>query len=211
MFTGIIQEIGQVLNVESKGGKEFTVSCSQTVDQLKIGDSVAVNGACQTATHISSNSFSFYSSTETLSLTNLDQLKKGDRVNLERPLTVNTLLDGHLVQGHVDGTGKIDKIEKHPNEYHISINCSDDLLRYMIQKGSVAVDGVSLTINKLYDNGFSLTLIPTTVEKTLFQYNKPGDIVNLEVDLFAKYVERFMTLKTKSPLTKDFLSEHGFV
>ncbi len=212
MFTGIIQEIGHVGRVEVRDGKVLTVSSGAILDQLKIGDSVSVNGACQTATHIDKDSFTFYSSPETLSLTNLNQLKVGDPVNLERPLSLNSLLDGHLVQGHVDGTGVIRKLQRGQGATDIHISCSKDLLKYMIHKGSIAVDGVSLTINQLYEDSFLLTAIPITFEKTVFQYRKPGDPVNIEVDLFAKYVEKLlMSSGSEGRLTKDFLSEHGFI
>lgn len=211
MFTGIIQEIGQVLKVEADEGKLITVSCQKTLNQLNGGDSISINGACQTATATTSNSFSFYSSTETLSLTNLNHLRHGNYVNLERPLSLNSLLDGHLVQGHVDNTGVIQAIQKKGGEFTIRIGCPKNLLSYMIQKGSIAIDGVSLTINELYGDRFSLTIIPITFEKTIFQYRKVGDIVNIEVDFFAKYVEKFVTGKgSQGNITRDFLSEHGF-
>jgi len=203
--------MGSVARVESRGGKHFTISCREIPHQLKEGDSVAVNGACQTATIINEASFSFFSSTETLSLTNLDHLKPGDFVNLERPLSLTTLLDGHMVQGHVDGTGIIHSLQKKQEEYIIRITCSHELLRYMIKKGSVAVDGVSLTINELYEDGILLTLIPLSFEKTIFQYRSPGDRVNIETDIIAKYIERFHTYTpATSRLTEDFLKDHGF-
>ncbi len=212
MFTGIIQEIGHVRRVETHNGKILTVSSSVMLDQLKTGDSISINGACQTATHIDKDSFTFYSSPETLSLTNLNQLKVGDPVNLERPLSLNDLLDGHLVQGHADGTGVIQKLQRGQEAIDIHISCPKDLLKYMIHKGSIAVDGVSLTINQLYENNFLLTVIPITFEKTVFQYRKVGDSVNIEVDLFAKYVEKLlMGSKSEGRLTKNFLSEHGFI
>lgn len=212
MFTGIIQEIGTITKIDSSTGKDFTVQCKDTLQDLKIGDSVAINGACQTVTKFDSHSFSFYSSTETLAITNLNLLKIKDQVNLEKPLSLNTLLDGHLVQGHVDGMAVVDSIVNKQGEYHIKINCPQEQLRYMIHKGSVAVNGVSLTINELYDNGFLLTIIPVTFEKSNFKYFKNGDKVNIEVDLFSKYVERLLkggTTKTK--IDENFLSKHGFL
>ncbi len=212
MFTGIIQEIGHVKRVEARNGKVLTVSSSAVLDQLKIGDSISINGACQTATQLDKDSFTFYSSPETLSLTNLNQLKVGDPVNLERPLSLNGLLDGHLVQGHVDGTGVIQRLQRGEGATDLHIACPKDLLKYMIHKGSIAIDGVSLTISQLYEDSFLLTVIPITFEQTVFQYQKVGDSVNIEVDLFAKYVEKLlMGSGSEGHLTKDFLSEHGFI
>ncbi|MDH4127747.1 MAG: riboflavin synthase [Spirochaetota bacterium] len=211
MFTGIIQEIGQITRIESRGGKYFTASCFIILHQLKIGDSISVNGACQTATNVTNNSFSWYSSNETLLLTNLNSLKQGDYVNLERPLSLNSLLDGHLVQGHVDDTGVIQSIKRIGDDYIIKIGCSKELLNYMIKKGSIAIDGVSLTINKVYNDSFLLSIIPTTFEKTIFKYYKTSDKINIEIDIFAKYIEKFLINKgINKKLNRDFLAEHGF-
>ncbi len=209
MFSGMIQDIATIHKIESRIGKTFTVSSNIDVKGLTIGDSIAVNGACQTVTNIDKGLFSFYSSAETLSLTNLSILKQSDYVNLERPITLNSFLDGHLVQGHVDETAVIKDIQKTAEEYNIIISCSNKVLKYLIHKGSVAIDGVSLTINKLYDYGFKVTVIPLTIKKTIFQYRQIGDIVNIEVDLFSKYVDK-LTNKEGQGLSKDFLLKHGF-
>lgn len=211
MFSGIIQEIGQINKIETRKGKLFTIFCVDVLDNVKLGDSIAVNGACQTVTEFDNNSFQMYTSQETLSVTNLNLLKQGDYVNLEKPLSLQTLLDGHLVQGHVDGTGILKEIKKNHEEYILRISCPDNILKYLIYKGSVAVDGISLTINKVLEDGFLLTIIPLTVEKTILKYRKTGDLINLEVDLFAKYVEKLLGgSKNNNGLTTDFLKEHGF-
>ncbi len=212
MFTGIISELGKISRVEEKDGKVMTVNCYKTLDRLEIGDSIAINGACQTAIRIDQKSFSYYSSKETLALTNLNDLKTGSLVNLERPISINSLLDGHIVQGHVDGTGILNKIQKEGRDIHLFINCPENILRYLIPKGSIAIDGVSLTINEILSDQIRLTVIPITFDQTIFHTYCVGQKVNIEIDLIAKYIDRLLNKsEMKRGITKDFLTNHGFL
>ena len=189
MFTGIVEAIGRVERITSK---TVAIRASMIIDGLKLGDSIAVNGTCLTVKDINKASFAVNVVPETLRLTNLGSLKIGDHVNLERPLPVNGRLDGHLVQGHVDGKGIIECITHDTNALTININASSSIMRYIVRKGFVTVDGVSLTVVNCDDTGFSVTIIPYTKDNTVFYLRQTGDIVNLEVDIIAKYLERLV-------------------
>ena len=184
MFTGIIEELGAV--TERDGGR-FTVAATTVLEDLKIGDSVAVNGCCLTVVEIGDGWWRADAVDETLQRTNLDDLKPGDPVNLERPVRLADRLGGHLVQGHVDGLGEI--VSAAPD---LRVKAPKDLLRYVVTKGSITVDGCSLTVVDVDDDGFSVAIIPHTAEATTLGRKGPGDRVNLEVDLVAKYVERLL-------------------
>ena len=193
MFTGIIEGLGTVAKLRPSGrGKRLVVTTDFELKEMKIGDSIAVNGACLTAVVISTNRFEADLSPETLSRTTLNKVKTGDRVNLERALRLSDRLDGHLVSGHIDGIGTLSGREDDDNAIIITITVSEALSRYMIPKGSVAVDGISLTINNCSHDRFSVSIIPHTSKLTTLGFKKKGEAVNIETDMIGKYVERFV-------------------
>ncbi len=206
MFTGIVTEVGRVL---SSGANKLTVSADQILKGIVQGASIAVNGACLTVTDFTQGKFTVGLSTETLTRTNLGYLKTGDPVNLERPLGLGGELGGHLVQGHVDGTGKIIAIIPSGGSAIFRFEAPWDILRYIVEKGFIAIDGISLTITGRTDNYFEVAVIDYTRDQTNLKFRKIGDIVNLEIDILAKYVERFM-LARNGRLTEEYLKEHGF-
>ena len=185
MFTGIVEELGTVRRIDPDGRIEF--NAAKVASTLDVGASVAVNGCCLTAIELGADWFAVEAVPETLSRTNLDSLKEGSRVNLERPLALGGRLDGHLVQGHVDATGEV--LDPAPD---LRISAPADVLRYVVEKGSITVDGVSLTVVDVGDTSFSVAVIPHTAEVTTLGHRRTGDRVNLEVDLIAKYVERLL-------------------
>ena len=192
MFTGIIEGLGTISGIRPAGkGKRLSVEADFTLDQTKIGDSIAVNGACLTVINIRAKQFDVDLSPETLTTSTFDQARRGDRVNLERALRLSDRLDGHLVSGHVDGIGLIKSKEKQGNAIMITVTVPESLTRYMIHKGSVAVDGVSLTINAFGTNSFTVSIIPHTADITTVGLKQKGDAVNIETDMIGKYVERF--------------------
>ena len=200
MFTGIIEGLGTVRSIGmAGGGKRLTIESDVALTETAIGDSIAVNGACLTVVTISNRRFAADVSPETLSKTTLGQVKMGERVNLERALKLGARLDGHLVSGHIDGLGTIADTSVDSNAIRITIDVSADLARYMIQKGSVAVDGVSLTINRCDTQSFEVSIIPHTAKLTTVGLKHKGDRVNIETDMIAKYVERFVAPASQSP------------
>lgn len=217
MFTGIVEEIGSVSAVK-KGAVQsrLVISGKKIFGDLKLGDSVAVNGVCLTATDISGSTFTADVMNETFSRSSLSSLKAGSRVNLERAMAANDRFGGHIVAGHIDGTGTITDIRRDDNAVWYTISADRSILRYIVEKGSVAVDGISLTVAKVNDSAFSVSVIPHTAKETVLSERKCGDKVNLENDIIGKYVEKFMrTDKTdedakKSTITAEFLSRHGF-
>lgn len=220
MFTGIIEGLGTISSIRpSNQGKQFSIDADFDLDNTKIGDSIAVNGACLTAVSISRRRFSVDVSPETLNLSVLGIAKNGDRVNLERALKLSDRLDGHLVSGHVDGTGTIKKKVKAGNAIIITFNVPPSLSRYMIKKGSVAIDGVSLTINNCERDSFDVSIIPHTAKLTTIGLKKIGDPVNIETDMIGKYVERFVLnspgdgqgKKPSSSIDMAFLLKNGFM
>src|SRR5215813_10777430 len=193
MFTGIIEELGRVRKVEERGEDARIVIEARTVIQdSKNGDSISVNGVCLTALDIKSDSFAADVSRETLFRSTLGRLQAGSPVNLERAVTPETRLGGHIVQGHVDATGKFLSSENHGESWTFRFAYPKEIAQYLVFKGSVAVDGISLTIANLTDNYFEIAVIPKTLELTNFSQLKPGDEVNLEADVIAKYVERML-------------------
>lgn len=210
MFTGIIQDIGKIESaVKREGNLILRVKSGVLSSRLEIGASVSINGACQTVTEIHKDSFVVEAIAETLERTNLGDLKAGSGVNLELPLTPQSLLDGHLVQGHIDCTGKIAKISPLSGSVVFAVDYPDEFDKYLIEKGSVAVDGISLTVIKTERGKFEIAIIPHTLKKTILANKKVGDKVNLEFDMIAKYIER-QASSGKKELTIDFLKEHGF-
>ena len=190
MFTGIVEEVGAVAEVRPGG---LTIRASRVLEGLGLGDSVSVNGACLTATELGPGSFSVDVVPETLRRTNLGSLSEGSPVNLERGIRAGGRLDGHIVQGHVDGTGRIESIRKDGDAVIVFIEAGPSIMRYVVEKGFIAVDGVSLTIVGCDEERFSVTIIPHTRERTILGARQPGDGVNLEVDILAKYVEHLVS------------------
>ena len=189
MFTGIVEEVGAVVEVRPGG---FSINASKVLEGLSVGDSVSVNGACLTATEHGPESFSVDVVPETLRRTNLGSLSDGSPVNLERGMRAGGRLDGHIVQGHVDGTGRIESIREDGDAVMVTIEAGASIMRYVVEKGFIAVDGVSLTVVGCDEERFSVTIIPHTRERTILGARRPGDTVNIEVDILAKYVERLI-------------------
>ncbi len=193
MFTGIIETVGTVTEIEGgPDGKRFTIESDLVTSDLDVGDSVSVNGVCLTATSISGTRFSVDTIVETLDRTNLGSVAVGSGVNLERAMPAAGRFDGHVVQGHVDGTGAISRIDPEGTGQRWTITAPQALLRYIVEKGSITVNGVSLTVAAVSDDAFQIALIPHTLEVTSFGDASAGDAVNLEVDILAKYVERLL-------------------
>jgi riboflavin synthase len=194
MFTGIIEELGQVRAIEQRGADARIVSAARTVTEgSHEGDSISVNGVCLTALDLKSDSFAADVSKETLMRSTLGGLKAGSPVNLERAVTPATRLGGHIVQGHVDARGSFLGAEEHGDSRTMRFSYPQEIARYIVLKGSITVEGISLTVATLADEFFEIAVIPKTWEVTNFQHLKPGDPVNLEVDIIAKYVERILT------------------
>jgi riboflavin synthase len=204
MFTGIVEELGSIQTIEwHEKGARFYIHAPTVLEDAKIGDSLSVNGCCLTVVNKQSQQWTCDVVQETLNRTNLKYLKVGDRVNLERSVRFQDRLGGHLVQGHIDETGKILLKDSLPdNSWWVTIAVSPALMRYVVHKGSIAVDGVSLTIADLQKDSFSFAMIPHTAKVTTLGFKQPGDDVNLEADLMAKYVERLV-----SPFLKDSTKE----
>ena len=206
MFTGLIEKVATIKNftITSNGAKiEFIAD----FDNVKIGDSVAINGVCLTMTSIKNNLYSADVMKETLNISNLKYLKTGDKINLERAMKLSDRLDGHIVSGHIDTIAKIKNITQDGFSKKITFNCNTDLI---IKKGSIAINGVSLTVSNVSDDSFEVSLIPQTLENTNLKNLKISDIVNIEYDLFAKYIQKFTQNKKESKLTFEFLKENGF-
>jgi riboflavin synthase len=208
MFTGIIEELGQVKSVEARGENAYVVIQAQTVtSDTKHGDSISVNGVCLTALDIQTDSFAADVSRETLDRSTLGRLKPGTPVNLERAVTPATRLGGHIVQGHVDARGTFVSSTDHGGSWTVRIAYPSDIARYLVFKGSVAVEGISLTIAELTDEYFEIAIIPKTWEVTNFSHLRPGDAVNLEVDVIAKYVERILSFSETKTSTREDIED----
>ncbi len=192
MFSGIVTAAGTVKKIKPmSSGKSFFIEAPiGYLDGLEIGASIAINGACQTVEIFENNGFTFYSSPETLKLTNLSVLRIGDQVNLEKSLTLNSFIDGHMVTGHVDCIGKINQIKNIGESIALDIELQQSILRLVAAKGSITVDGISLTVNSVSGNNINLMIIPHTYEVTTLSKRKTGDGVNIEADILAKYVNR---------------------
>jgi len=220
MFTGIIEGLGKITGIRSAGeGKRFAIDAGFALEGSKIGDSIAVNGACLTAVTISASRFEVDVSPESLDKTTLKNIKIGEQVNIERALRLSDRLDGHLVSGHIDGTGRITSKNRQANAILIGFSVGKSLSRYMITKGSVAIDGISLTINTCDEGNFEVSIIPHTAEITTIGIKHIGDAVNIETDMIGKYVEKFLTNKKdpdenktgKKPVDMEFLLKTGFI
>lgn len=210
MFTGIIQTIGKVKGVEKKGSSAIiTIDYNGSLAGINIGDSVAVDGACLTVVKISPSHFEADISGETLRLTTLGSIKAGERVNLEKSLTPSTPMGGHFVTGHVDGVCFINRKTAEGEFAVFDFNIPNELQSQIVKKGSVALDGISLTVTDLTSNGFRVAIIPHTLKNTTLSLKKQGDRVNIETDVIAKYVERFLSAN-KQGIDEAFLKKHGF-
>ncbi len=219
MFTGIIEGLGAISSIRPAGqGKRLVIAAEFDLDQTKIGDSLCVSGACLTAVKIDGRHFEVDISPETLQMTTFGQAQVGQRVNIERALRLSDRIDGHLVSGHIDGLGKIRQRETLSNAIIVTIDVPASLAKYMISKGSVAVDGISLTINACDDASFSVSIIPHTAKWTTIGFKNKGDPVNIETDMLGKYVERFMNARRgqegagkASRIDREYLLKTGFL
>jgi riboflavin synthase len=210
MFTGIVESMGTVKRLARKGeDARLFIDTSMNLDDLKIGDSIAINGACLTVTEKTGSIFSADVSAETMARTNIKLLKSGEKVNLEKSLRMNSFLGGHLVLGHVDGMGKIQEKIIKANSIQFGVEIDNELSRYVVEKGSVAVDGISLTVNSCEKNRIYVNMIPYTARNTTLEFKKVADLVNIETDIIAKYIEKFLT--PGKGIDMNFLAEHGFL
>ena len=215
MFTGIIEGLGTIAGIRSSGqGKRLTVEADFSLDQTKIGDSISVSGACLTAVKIDGKRFAVDVSPETLQITTFGQAKVGERLNIERALRLSDRIDGHLVSGHIDGVGIVKKRESLSNAIIVTIGVDESLTQYMIAKGSVAMDGISLTINARESDNFSVSVIPHTAQLTTIGFKNKGDRVNIETDMIGKYVERFISGRpdrSKENRSKQGSIDHAYL
>ena len=213
MFTGIIEEVGMIKNVKrGVHSSVLTILANDILPGTKIGDSIAVNGVCLTVTTIGDHSFMADVMHETLNRSSLGSLTPGSHVNLERAMAADGRFGGHIVAGHIDGTGKITEIRKDDNAIWYTIHAPKQILRYVIEKGSIAIDGISLTVASLSEKDFQVSIIPHTSGHTILAEKKIGDIVNLENDCIGKYVERLCGgTENNSRITTDFLGKYGFL
>lgn len=219
MFTGIIEEVGKLKAVRHGAqSSALQIQAHKVLQNTEIGDSIAVNGVCLTVTSMSGDIFEADVMAETLRRTNLGDLVPGSILNLERALSLRSRLGGHIVSGHIDGTGTILSFEKEDNATWITIGTEPKILKYIIEKGSIAIDGVSLTVAKVSDSDFAVSIIPHTSEETILLKKKSGDTVNLENDIIGKYVEKLLSYQQKDERKQDesqidlgFLAENGFL
>lgn len=215
MFTGIVEEIGTIRSV-TKDSKRFVldIGCSKVLEGTKEGDSIAVNGVCLTVTTLHMGGFTADVMPETAHRSNISRMSGGTRVNLERAMAADGRFGGHIVSGHVDGMGTVRQVEEDANAVWYTVEAAPELLRYIVEKGSITIDGISLTVAYVDDECFKVSIIPHTRAVTILGARKPGDIVNLENDIIGKYVEKLMkpmeTKKTDSGITEAFLLENGF-
>ena len=209
MFTGIIEELG---TVERVGADRITVRAQRVLEGTRLGDSIAVNGVCLTVTHLTGAGFTADVMPETLRRSSLGQLRPGSRVNLERAMAADGRFGGHIVSGHIDGMGQILALRDEGNAVWITIAAPPELLRGIVEQGSVAIDGVSLTVAAVTDQDFSVSIIPHTGGQTTLLHRRPGEQVNLETDIIGKYVFRLLAPERapKGGITREFLTQYGF-
>ena len=214
MFTGIIEEIGTVKEVRhGHRSAVVTISAEKVLPGTSIGDSIAVNGVCLTVIAMDDDSFSADATPETISRSSLGQMHRGSRVNLERAMAADGRFGGHIVMGHIDGTGKVSRVIKDDNSVLLSIEAAPDLMRYIVEKGSIAIDGISLTVAEVRESGFTVSVIPHTASETTIGWMVAGTAVNLEADIIGKYAEKFLMHEIsprKKGITAEMLSEYGF-
>ncbi len=220
MFTGIVEEMGVIRGIrKNRESAVVSVKAAKVLEDLKIGDSVAVNGVCLTVVEFFLGGFGADVMHETLDRSTLGSLKPGSRVNLERAMGADGRFGGHIVAGHVDGRGTVRKIERDDNALWYTVGAGRDILRYVVEKGSIAIDGISLTVAKVSEDSFQVSVIPHTARETVLQDRKPGDQVNLETDVIGKYVERFLIFPAETGrkentdeegITMEMLRKYGF-
>lgn len=217
MFTGIVEEIGNIKQIKNglKSSK-LIINCNKVLEKTEIGDSICTNGVCLTVTNINKGTFEADVMAETIRKSNLNTLKIGSKVNLERALSLSTRLGGHLVSGHIDGIGYIKDLKKEDSSIWITIKTSADILRYIVYKGSITIDGISLTIAYVDDDVFKVSIIPHTLQQTILSSKNIGDSVNLECDMIGKYVEKLLGITSPDKqqpnnINETFLKENGFI
>ena len=215
MFTGIVEEIGTLKNIShGERSMRLEISCVEILSDVRLGDSISVNGICLTVNKLGDNSFYADVMPETMRHTNLGSLTRGTKVNLERAMSIERRFGGHIVTGHIDGVGTIANISREDNAVWITIKAEREIMKYIIHKGSVALDGISLTVQQLGSSDFKVSIIPHTRDFTTLPGKKPGDIINIECDVIGKYIERLMTFgkeeKSKGGLTLEYLLKNGF-
>lgn len=217
MFTGIVEEVGTMQGVRmGTTSGEIHLKASKVLEGTKLGDSIAVNGVCLTVTNMTADGFTADVMPETLRRSNLGQLRSGDPVDLERAMAADGRFGGHLVSGHIDGTGTITQLRREGNAVWVRIQTTPEILRLIVEKGSITIDGISLTVATLGKNDFQVSIIPHTGSETILLSKKPGDMVNLENDIVGKYVEKLLTTpqesksEPESRVTWEFLAENGF-
>jgi len=211
MFTGIIEEMGTVKALRREAGAaRLSLSAATVLDGTALGDSICVNGVCLTVVELGKNEFSADVAVETIRVTNLGELKAGAKVNLERALQLSARIGGHLVSGHVDAVGRLREKRDEGNGWRIFFDAPETVLRYVIKKGSIAIDGISLTVADVDRAGFSIAMIPHTARLTTLGFKTAGDSVNLESDIIGKYVERLLPGRAEGNVTLDLLKKNGF-
>lgn len=215
MFTGIVEEMGTIRDIKNRGESyRISIQCSNIIEGLNIGHSVCVNGICLTASEFNSRGFSADVMPETLRNTNLNDLRIGDRVNLERAMPLGGRFGGHVVSGHIDGVGTIKSILREKNAVWFTINAGDEILRYVIPKGSIAIDGISLTVQSVDMHNFKISIIPHSLAITILQFKREGDKVNIECDMIGKYIFKFVKelnqVKKDKAIDMEFLINNGF-
>ena len=216
MFTGIIEEIGTVRRIEHGAkGARLTIQANTVLEDTRIGDSIATNGVCLTVVSMTGDSFSADVMAESLRRSSLGTLQGGSPVNLERAMAANGRFGGHIVAGHVDGVGTVQRITRDDNAIWYTIAAGPEILRYVVEKGSITIDGISLTVAKVDRQSFAISAIPHTAAVTVLADRKVGDLVNLETDIIGKYVEKLLSPPQESPapasgITKEFLTRYGF-
>lgn len=217
MFTGIVEEIGTITHIKNgvKSSK-LIINCNKVLETTEIGDSICTNGVCLTVTNINKETFEADVMAETIRKSNLNTLKIGSKVNLERALSLSTRLGGHLVSGHIDGIGYIKDLKKEDSAIWIAIKTSVDILRYIVYKGSITIDGISLTIAYVDDDVFKVSIIPHTLQQTILSSKNIGDSVNLECDIIGKHVEKLLGInkpnkQQSNNINEIFLKENGFI
>lgn len=215
MFTGIVEETGRIKEIKrGRASAVLTIEARKVLEDVKLGDSIAVNGVCLTVTDFTSYAFMADVMHETLNRSSLGALKNGSAVNLERAMKADGRFGGHIVSGHIDGTGTIASVEKDDNAVWYTVKAPGEIMKYIVEKGSIAIDGISLTVASVTDSSFRVSIIPHTSAETTLSLRKTGDMVNLENDCIGKYVEKLLqprsTTAAGSSITKEFLLQNGF-